>query len=74
MKAAVVLSLLALSVAACDGTDSNTASSTEPDPNPRIDTDVTPPSGTGGGTQTVSPDGTTSSTQKTVPNQPAPTN
>jgi hypothetical protein len=73
MKTAIVLSLLALSIAGCDGTDSNTTQSTQPDPNPRIDSDVTPPSGTGGGTEATSPDGTSSSVQKTTPNQPTPT-
>lgn len=68
--AAIVLSILA---SGCDATDTNTAPSTEVDPNPRIDSDITPESGSGGETQAVKPDGTTSDVQKAIPNQPTPT-
>ncbi len=68
-----VIVALCLGLSACDAPDSNSAPSTEIDPNPRIDSDATPSSGSGGESQTVSPDGTTSTTQKAVPNQPNPT-
>ena len=59
-------------LAGCDGTDSASRPSTEPDPNPQIDTDITPHSGSGGESQAVSPDGTTSSKQKPAATQPSP--
>lgn len=69
MKRTMFAALLAAGLAAgCSDSQDATTSSTEPDPAPRVDTDPTPPSGTGGGTEAVSPDGTSNG----APTQSAP--
>ena len=73
MKALLSVLGISLLLSACDAKDTNTAPSTEVEPNPRIDSDITPPSGSGGETQASKPDGTTSDVQKAIPNQPTPT-
>lgn len=73
MKPSLAVLAFSILASACDATDTNTAPSTEVEPNPRVDTDITPPSGTGGETQAARPDGTTSDAQKPAPNQPTPT-
>lgn len=55
-------------LAGCSDSQDETTSSTVPDPAPRVDTDPTPPSGTGGETQAIAPDGTSNG----VPTQSAP--
>lgn len=69
----LLLALPILIVAACSD-DPVQKPTTEPDPTPQVDTDPTPQTGTGGESESTSPDGTTNGAPGAAPmqNQPTP--
>jgi hypothetical protein len=75
MKRLVCLTFLILGLAACSDSEPNATSSTQVDPNPQLDADPTPDSGTGGETEAATPDATVNGAPggKALENQPTPT-
>ncbi len=57
MRSLVIVTLLASSLAACDDTKTGSVQTTEPDPNPQVEKNPAPETGTGG---------------EQLPSQPAP--
>ncbi|SMH53959.1 hypothetical protein [Mesorhizobium australicum] len=58
MRISIALVVIAAAIAGCSNDDTSTSSVKQNDPAPRVETDPTPDTGTGGDMQSATPGGT----------------